>query len=261
MFSNKQRFCQVCARPKKNHPVPFGKQCKLTPLTQEEKIKLLSELGKEETGSGEGSDDLNVEKDGSSDDAQLEALLAKEKQLIAAREAQLAQIAAQEKVLAEKKKKDMMAQVQARIEALSMAMEAEQAKLINIQSELSESPARTTTVPSATPATVPPISSITTPVLAAGHPVSAAVGSTTIPVYQSPVMSLATPLTGQAPPTPTFSPLAPTSQTMIWLVAHSATDLLSYPLRRHPGQPINKQRFWILHARSTWPRARVNTED
>ena len=146
----------------------------------------------------------------------------KEKQLVAAHEAQKAEIVKQQQLLAQKKKQDQILAVQARLDALAVAMENEQATLVNLQSELA-SPANpgiippVTSVPATTvsptqPTGLPAASSAPLVNPARAHPPASAVTNTpTFPVYPSPVMSIgsAASLTGQAPPTPTYAPLAP----------------------------------------------------
>ena len=273
-FADKRKFCAKCHRRRKDHAPPFGKDCKLVPLSEEQRLALWREVEKElleKQGTvEEDSDELS--ETNADLEATLQDLLNKEKDLLAKRAAQEEQIRMHEAQLARKKAREEIERVKARLSSLSDAMESEQAKLINLQSELVADPVVVTSVPTngtsiatnvpaqtSAPASLPgPVTLVSPLSLPPGQPALSAAsysGPSLVPAYQSPVMSLqnATSLTGLATPTPTFASSAPAQNTIGSVTQRDGPFVIPAP----PAQTLANQQLasYVDPARQVYAQA------
>ena len=137
-----RKVCCTCGRRRKDHTPPFGQQCKLTPLSDEEKKLVLSEVMAEEAAGKAGSSREDSNKDKTEElDNQLQVLYAAREEMEREREETANQLKIQEAALSVKKKQDEVAEVQAYLDSLRSGLVSEKARLAAINAELS-TPAR-----------------------------------------------------------------------------------------------------------------------
>ena len=161
MSGRKGQVCTVCGRLKAGHPQPFGKSCKLTPLSEEERALVLEEAKRLETVKSKDSiesvssdkgkskdkdneDDVSEEEvfTDADDDDDDEEINQKMKQLELEQKKLLEQQKATKKALKKKrlmvKKKDKLKKLekmQAELDKLKASVEKDQAELIALDDE------------------------------------------------------------------------------------------------------------------------------
>ena len=150
-----RKICSKCGRARKGHESPFGKNCTLTPLSEAEKAKVVSQLEAEEKQEQENHDE------------QVRLLLKQKAELEAQAKKTREAIEEEELLAAELQKEEEIKAIKEEMERLRIALEDEQAKLVNLKTKNDEkrsgiepktpepTPVPTTTVPAAPPAANP----------------------------------------------------------------------------------------------------------
>ena len=196
--ANNRKVCSVCGRARSKHDPPFGKNCKLVPLSEDEKLRVLEQIEKAERDEQEKLKNLEE----SELDKQLAELQAKKAQVEADEKKQQELLKTQEESLRKKQKAEELVRLQQEMNMVLSRVEDVQARLVIVSSELDKSPesepvsAASATTPAPAPVATLPVTTTAIPVvpaatLPAGVPASPAQlmpppATTAVPVARAP---------------------------------------------------------------------------
>ena len=157
--ANNRKVCQVCGRSRRTHPRPFGKECKLTPLSPEERQRVLDQIEDDsEVIDTDTEDEPQAEtvKDSETDDErrdrELQELAEKMKKLTELAEKTNKDVVEKEKEVARKNHDKRVREMKEEMERLTAVVEAGQRRLIELSSQLdNEQPSTPGGAPASTP--------------------------------------------------------------------------------------------------------------
>ena len=225
-----KKVCSTCGRKRKDHPTPFGKNCVLVPLTQDEREQVLREVQADDQGGSGSNSKSPIPDDEQEIDKQLAAIRAESLKLEASRKEAAEKIRLQEAALSVKRKQDELLKAQEYLASLKLGLETDQRRLIELDAGLnSTSPGVTLPAMDPVPGVVPPstlpvsTTAVHTPALpatATGHqtplarpPVTLAQGiGQVLPVNLQPQQLVYSQAPLQATPSPTYTVPASVSQ-------------------------------------------------
>ena len=139
-----RRICSACGRARKDHQVNFGKNCKLTPLSEDERERVIKEVEERQRQIDQGDiDDDHIQEL----DQRIKELLAKQADLEAQALKNQETIKKQQLLLKHKEKAEQLRKLEERVERLSIGIEGDQAKMIELQDKVDDEPPSTDPLP------------------------------------------------------------------------------------------------------------------